>query len=248
MSEKTPAPTPESTPAGPEAVPAGPEAASAGPEAASAEPEAAPRPSGPIPVSPAVHKRLTTGLGGFTLAIAACLLLVAVIYAITPRSTTEILPIVDYRSQLWAMSNDAPYRVWAPEGLPDRWRPTSSRVSGLNEKGRPVAWHLGFVTPSDEHAALEQSNEKAEPFIRRMTNDRIPDGAQQVAGAQWTRYVAESRKQNSLVRTLPNGVSVVVTGTASFEELAALASSLKEQRKGEVPLPTSPASPGTPRS
>ncbi|MGK5555427.1 DUF4245 domain-containing protein [Actinomadura kijaniata] len=255
MSEKTPAPTPESAPADPEAVPAEPEAASAepeaepaGPEAEPAAPGAAPRPAGPIPVSPAVHKRLTTGLGGFTLAIAACLLLVAVIYAITPRSTTEILPVVDYRSQLWAMSNDAPYRVWAPEGLPARWRPTSSRVSGLNDKGKPVAWHLGFVTPSDEHAALEQSDEKAEPFVRRMTNDRIPDGAQQVAGAQWTRYVAESRKQNSLVRTLPNGVTVVVTGTAPFEELATLASSLKELRKGEVPLPTSPSPSGTPRS
>jgi hypothetical protein len=202
--------------------------------------------TGPVRVSPAVYKRLTTGLGGFTMAMGACLLLVAAIYLITPRSHQEVLPTVDYQSQLWAMRSDAPYTVYAPENLPPTWRPTSSRLHGLGEGKGPVAWHLGFVTPSDEYAALEQSNEKASEYVPRMTNNKKPIGTQQVDGVTWTKYHRKDKKANSLARTLPNGVSLVVTGTASYEELAVLAASLKPQPRttGGVPVPT--ASPSNP--
>ncbi|MFC6934141.1 DUF4245 domain-containing protein [Actinomadura yumaensis] len=192
-------------------------------------------------MSAAVHKRLTTGLGGFTLAIAACLLIVAAIWAITPRGTKEVLPTVDYGSQLWAMSKDAPYTVHAPQGLAPGWRPTSSRLHGLEGGGQPVAWHLGFVTPADEYAALEQSNEPAAKYVPRMTNSKNAIGAQQVAGTTWAKYYRKDKKQNSLARTLPDGVSLVVTGTASFEELAVLAGSLKPQPKQNASLAPSPA-------
>ncbi|WP_231330233.1 DUF4245 domain-containing protein [Actinomadura graeca] len=199
----------------------------------------------PIPVSPAVHKRLTTGLGGFTMAMGACLLIVLAIFVITPRSNKEVLPTVDYGSQLWAMRNDAPYTAYAPEGLPPGWRPTSSRLHGLDEAGKkPVAWHLGFVTPSDEYAALEQSNEKASDYVPRMTNNRNPLGTQQVGGVTWTKYHRKDKKANSLARTLPDGVSLVVTGTASYEELAILAASLKPLvKQGASPKPSASPTP-----
>ncbi|WP_243712912.1 DUF4245 domain-containing protein [Actinomadura sp. 6K520] len=200
-----------------------------------------------IEVSPAVHKRLTTGLGGFTMAMAACLVLVLAIYAVTPRSDEQILPTVDYSAQLWAMSNDAPFTVYAPEGLSERWRPTSSRLHGLGKGGdEPVAWHLGFVTPGDEYAALEQSNEKASEYIPRMTNSSVPIGTHQVGGDVWNKYHRKDKKANSLARTLPDGTSLVVTGTATYEELAVLAASLKPQSKDGAPLtPTGAATPGS---
>ncbi|MFI6517154.1 DUF4245 domain-containing protein [Spirillospora sp. NPDC050679] len=238
MSDKTsdPVTQPAAEPAAePATVPAAGAAAPTEAPAGQAAPAAS---RGTVEVSPGVYKRLTSGLSGFTLAMGACLLLVAVIYAITPRSTEEVLPTVDYRSQLWAMRNDAPYTVHAPEGLPAGWRPTSSRLNGLNKPGEPVAWHLGFVTPSDEYAALEQSNEKASEYVKRMTNNKNSSGTQQVAGQTWTRYFRKDKKQNSLARTLPNGVSIVVAGTASYEELAVLAASLKPQAKDGAPLPT----------
>ncbi|MGH3239925.1 MAG: DUF4245 domain-containing protein [Spirillospora sp.] len=208
------------------------------------------RPAEPavIAVSPGVHKRLTSGLGGFTMAIGACLLVVLVIYGITPRSNEEVLPTVDYGTQLWAMRNDAPYTSYAPEGLSSRWRPTSSRLDGLEEGGKkPVAWHLGFVTPSDEYAALEQSNQKASEYVPRMTNSSKAIGTQQVNGVAWTKYHRKDKKANSLARTLLDGVSLVVTGTASYEELAFLAASLKPQSKAKVGL-TPSATPTLPRS
>ena len=194
-----------------------------------------------VRVSPAVHKRLTTGLGGFALAMAVCLLLVGGAYLVTPRSDEELLPTVDYNPQLWAMRSDAPYTVHAPEGLPKGWRPTSSRVHGLNGDG-PVAWHLGFVTPSDEYAALEQSNEKASAYVPRMTNIKKSIGTMQVGGASWAKHFRKDKNARSLVRTLPDGVTLVVTGTASFEELAVLAGALRPQPKQGATLQPSPRS------
>lgn len=214
------------------------------PQGDAAPGQAAPAGRPVIQVSPGVHKRLTTGLGGFALAMGACLLLVLAIYVITPRSNKEVLPTVDYGSQLWAMRNDAPYTVYSPENLGPRWRPTSSRLTGLDSGGqKPVAWHLGFVTPSDEYAALEQSNEKASEYVPRMTNSSKPIGTQQVNGVTWTKYHRKDKKANSLARTLPGGVSLVVTGTASYAELAILAASLKPQKKDGKLAPSASATP-----
>lgn len=249
MTDKTPSSAPDAEAAPPEAAPpeaAAPEAAApeARPETDAQRERPAERPV--VEVSPGVYKRLTTGLGGFTMAMGACLLIVLAVYVVTPRSDEEVLPTVDYSSQLWAMRNDAPYLVHAPEGLPANWRPNSSRVNGLDAEGKdPVAWHLGFVTPSDEYAALEQSNEKASQFVPRMANSSQPVGTQQVNGVSWTKYHRKDKKANTLARTLPNGVSVVVTGTASYTELAVLAGALKEQAKNGGPTPPATATPAS---
>ncbi|GAA2138101.1 DUF4245 domain-containing protein [Actinomadura napierensis] len=202
---------------------------------------------GVVKVSPAVYKRLTTGLGGFTLAMGACLLLVLAIFVITPRDNKEVLPTVDYASQLWALRSDAPFTVYAPEGLPARWRPTSSRLHGLDTGGKqPVAWHLGFVTPDGEYAALEESNEKADAYVPRMTNSSKPIGTMLVGGESWAKYHRNDKKANSLARPGPGGMSIVVTGTASYEELAVLAASLKPQpRQGGGPAPSASPTQGS---
>ncbi|GEM_PF-378783 len=202
------------------------------------------RAEGPYEVSPGVYKRLTTGLGGYALAMLTCLLLVGLVVLISPREHTENLPTVDYGVHLARLRADAPYTPYAPEGLPSTWRATSSRLSGLDggDDEDPVAWHLGMVTPSDEYAALEQSDEQpVSEYLWRMTNSREPVGVQQVAGQTWQRYYRRDKNQRSLVRTLP-GLTLVVTGTASYEELAVLAASLKPQPK-DTAAPSPSAAP-----
>lgn len=215
--------------------------------APSAEPvESTPGGRPVVEVSPGVHKRLTTGLGGFAMAMGACLVLVLAIYAVAPRGGEEAVRTVDYASQLWAMRSDAPYTVHAPEGLPATWRPTSSRLTGLGSGGKePVAWHLGFVTPGGEYAALEQSDEKASEFVPRMANSSKPTGTQTVNGVAWTKYYNKGKKDNTLARTLPDGTSLVVTGTASYAELAVLAAALKPQAKNGGLTPPATATPGS---
>lgn len=188
-------------------------------------------PEGPIEVSPSVYRRLTSGLPGFTVAMLVCLGVVGLVMLITPRRNEDALPRVDYRGDLAGLVTVAPYTVQAPEGLPVQWFPTSSRLTG-KENG-PVAWHLGFYTPQKQYAALEESNERpdgAGNFVDRMTSQGHPDGTAQVAGATWDRTFRPDKKQRSLVRRLP-GITLVVTGTASYQELAVLAGSLKPQAK-----------------
>lgn len=182
-------------------------------------------------VSDGTYKRLTSGVGQFALAIGACLALVGVIMLLTPRTNKQTLPHVDASSAAEAMRLTAPYVSYAPQGLPAGWRATSSRLSGAEG---PVAWHLGFLTSSDQYAALEESNERpADAFVKRMTNVDPLDpkslvGTRQIAGGAWNEYFRKDKRQNSLVRELPT-VTLVVTGTASYDELAVLAASLKPQ-------------------
>ncbi|MFC5182045.1 DUF4245 domain-containing protein [Actinomadura harenae] len=232
MSDDSPAPTTTSEQPSPSG--ASPEGA---PDAASARPEGAGNGAGgagegpaqpeSVQVSPGVYKRLTTGLAGFATAIVACLLLVGVIYLITPRANKELLPTIDYGSQEWALAHNGPYQAWGPQGLPAGWRATSARLTGLGEKGGPVQWHLGFIAPSGQYAALEESNEKAAEYVPRMTNSKAATGTRAVSGITWDTYFRRDKKANSLARTLPDGVSVVVTGTAGYDELAVLAAALK---------------------
>ncbi|MEV4253162.1 DUF4245 domain-containing protein [Spirillospora sp. NPDC049652] len=239
MSDESPAPTTTSEqprPSGPR-----PEGGAAG----SARPAAAPQDAAgtasqprSVQVSPGIYKRLTTGLGGFASAIVACLLLVGVIFLITPRSNKELLPTVDYGSQAWALAHNGPYQAWGPQGLPAGWRATSARLTGLGEKGKPVQWHLGFLAPSGQYAALEESNEKAKEYVPRMTNSKNALGSRTVNGVTWDTYFRRDKKANSLARTLPDGVSIVVTGTASYDELAVLAAALKPLDKNGTSVVT----------
>jgi hypothetical protein len=185
---------------------------------------------GAAAVSPSTYRRLTSGMAGMTLAMLACLA-VGLLIVITPRRNHDAMPHVDYSGDLTGLVATAPYQVLAPEGLPRQWNSTSSRLTG--KAGGPVSWHLGYNTPSDQYAALEESNETpdgAGHFIDRMTSQGHPDGTAQVAGATWAKTFRPDKKQRSLVRRLP-GVTIVLTGTASYDELAVLAGALKPQAR-----------------
>ena len=188
-------------------------------------------PEGPVTVSAGTYKRLVSGVPSFIMAMLACLALVGLVVLITPQRNEGALPRADYRGDLSGLTAIAPYQVQAPQGLAPQWYPTSTRLSGSS--GGPVSWHLGFYTPAKEYAALEEGNETPDGpghFVDRMTSQGRADGTAQIVGATWARTFRPDKKQRSLVRRLP-GLTLVVTGTASYEELAVLAGSLRPQPK-----------------
>lgn len=199
---------------------------------------AAKEPEGPLVVSPSLYKRLTSGFPSFVMAMLACLVVVGLVILITPGRNEGAMPRADYQSDLSGLTAIAPYQAQAPQGLPQKWLPTSTRLSG--HAGGPISWHLGFYSPQKEYAALEESNETPDGpgnFVDRMTSQGRPDGTAQIAGATWNREFRSDKKQRSLVRKLP-GMTLIVTGTASYDELAVLAGSLRPQ-----PKPSSAATP-----
>lgn len=191
-------------------------------------------------VSEGFLKRYLSGPGQFAIAVAACFAFVLAAYLLTPGSPDDARPkTVDYSFDAKGFARAAEFGTYTPEGLPAGWYATASRLTGAQDEDADLTWHVGFATPDGAHAAVIQSDEKPDGvkgFVRRMTNvpQSGPDqsiGSQTVNGAAWSRYHQRDKRQNSLVLRQP-GNTVVVTGTASWAELAVLAGSLKAQPPG----------------
>ncbi|MFJ2028883.1 DUF4245 domain-containing protein [Streptosporangium sp. NPDC087985] len=171
-------------------------------------------------------ERFTQGLYGYAIAMLVCLAGVGVFLLIAPQSREEHIPQVDFSIDVANMRHSAPYQVWSPDPVPAGWIPTSSRMT--SEKG-VVSWRLGFATAKRSHAMLAQSDEKpAAEFANRMANTSEVVGSVQIGGVTWEQRLRKDKDQRSLVRLLPD-VTVVVTGTAQWDELSALAGSIKQQ-------------------
>ncbi|MGV9328084.1 DUF4245 domain-containing protein [Streptosporangium sandarakinum] len=173
-------------------------------------------------------RRFTQGFYGYAFAMLVCLAAVGLFLLVTPQSRTEHIPRIDYSMDVANLRRTAPYEVWAPSQVPAGWIPTSSRTA--QEKGT-TTWRLGFATARRSHAMLAQSNEKpAADFASRMANTTEVTGNVQIGGATWEQRFRKDKNQRSLVRLLPDA-TVVVTGTAQWDELTTLAASLKQQPK-----------------
>ncbi len=172
-------------------------------------------------------RRRTAAVGSLLAAVVTCLILCALLIVATPRPATQIAVPVSYQADLVKFRGAAPYQVVAPRSLPAGWQPVSSRLTVV--PGGAVSWHLGFVTPSGGIASLEESNESPAQFILRMTSDgNILPGVWS-GGAWWSRRWRPDKDQRSLSRSAPGAFTVVVTGTAGWQELYALAGSLGQQ-------------------
>ncbi|HEX6467662.1 MAG TPA: DUF4245 domain-containing protein [Streptosporangiaceae bacterium] len=160
-------------------------------------------------------------------AVAASAVLVVGLWLLVVGVGRQPPPRADVDREAARLGALAPYPPYVPGGLPAGWRPVSTRITG-SAADRPVAWHLEYVTPQGAYAALEESDEDPAAFVPRMANRDRPVGTQQVAGASWDRYYRPDKRQYSLARRLP-GVTLVVTGTAAYDELATLAAALRSR-------------------
>jgi hypothetical protein len=162
--------------------------------------------------------------------VLTCLVLSAVAIVAVPLQHATAPVRVGYRSDLAKLVRDARYTVVAPAGLPPSWTPVSSvlAVGGANGPGT-LTWHLGYMTPSGTLASLEETDARAAEFIRRMTNSGPIEQPVRLAGQTWSTRWTAGRDQRSMYLTSPQGVTVVVTGNASWNDLATLAASLHAQ-------------------
>ncbi|MEU3664962.1 MULTISPECIES: DUF4245 domain-containing protein [Streptomyces] len=147
---------------------------------------------------------------------------VAGIYVFVPHDDkADPTHTVDYRVETLTARRAAPYPVAAPVGLPEQWRATSVTY----ERTKADAWHLGFLDPEQQYAAVEQSSDTSVKYLERVTRNATASGqTQQVGDAAWERW--EGEKYDALVRR-EQGHVTVVTGTASFEQLGTLAAALE---------------------
>lgn len=172
----------------------------------------------------AEKKRGTQTIRDMVFSVAVVALAAGVIYLFIPHDEDkDPVRVVDYSVEVKTASRAAPFPVATPRGLSEEWRATSVRFEGAGSHG--AAWHLGFVSPDDEYAAVEQSDAGPKAFVDDVTYGAGKTGRTvRLAGETWTRYAGE--KYDALVRTEPE-VTTVVTGTAPMEQLKQLAAALE---------------------
>lgn len=174
--------------------------------------------------------RMSQTTRDMTLSLLVVIGVVALVYFFTASTPDPVVRVVDYVPTATAARSTGAFDVALPVGLGPQWRATSVRYTPSLDDPKFATWHLGFLNPSDQYVALEQSNLGDPGFIKESTADGKRDGTQTVpasqVGTDWTRYYSETRGHRSLV-SKSDGITTVVTGTVSYEELADFATSLR---------------------
>ncbi|WP_251054612.1 DUF4245 domain-containing protein [Streptomyces sp. ISL-66] len=155
-------------------------------------------------------------------------LVVGGIYMFIPHDEkADPTRVVDYRVETLTARRAAPYPLAAPVGLPKEWRATSVGFAAKDAS----AWHLGFLDPQQQYVAVEQSTDTTAGYIGKVTQRAKATGqTQQVGDQAWERWDGE--QYDALVRQ-EQGYVTVVTGTASFEQLGAMAATLEFKQGAE---------------
>jgi hypothetical protein len=175
-------------------------------------------------------RRFTQGFYGYAVALFVCLAAAGLFLLVAPQGRDEHIPRRDYSITVANFGSTVPYAVWAPRQDPPGWIPNSNKIAKGENNAQVL--YLGYATAKREHAMFVQSNEQpAAGFASRMANSDKAVGTQQVGGVAWEQRYREDKNQRSLVRVLPD-VTLVITGTAGWPELAELAGLLQERPKG----------------
>jgi hypothetical protein len=159
--------------------------------------------------------------------MAVVLLAVGVVVAITLRSPGQAIRVVDYRSLAQQTAPFAPFRLLLPQGLSAGWQATSDYYDPPEVTGIPGVsdWEVGFVTPDRAYAGFDQTQASATVALAGLLTEPTPAGSQRVAGRTWQRVVDQAGTQRALVTTV-GSTTLVVHGTASWQELGDLAEAL----------------------
>jgi hypothetical protein len=173
---------------------------------------------------PAKRARGRESVGDMVRSLSLVLVVVAVVILLTLRDEPhQTVHRVDFSTQLQEARQVTPYDVLAPVGLDAGWKATSVRN---DTEGTALTWHIGFVTPDERYAAVEQSDGPSAAFLDDFVDGATRSGNMTVSGVAWQRLEGGKPELRALVRR-GSGVTTVVTGSASFAELRQLASALR---------------------
>ncbi len=151
------------------------------------------------------------------------LVVVGAILLVTWRPQPDAVRAVDPTSTLITARATAGFPVLYPQGLDAGWVPTSARWDLPADAAPDPAWHVGFVTPDEQYAALGQSATTNPEYLPTQTLGGVPAGA---GPEGWQRYENTAPETTRSLVTIVDGVTIVVSGTASWEVLGDFAERL----------------------
>jgi hypothetical protein len=182
----------------------------------------------PPAVSPAIERanRLNASnmLRSLLPLVVICLLIVA--WANFRSSGDVGVRTVDPSNSVALAAARASYDLLVPQGLDEDYRPTSVRTdAGSAADGDAVTLEIGYLTPQEEFAGFVVSDDPRADPVAAVLDGAQAQGSVEVDGVTWSRSLTE-RDETALSRE-DGGVIVVVTGSASDEELEAVAAAVR---------------------
>ncbi|GAB3356661.1 DUF4245 domain-containing protein [Modestobacter lapidis] len=157
--------------------------------------------------------------------------LILVIVGVTTLRQNPADPVreVDPGPSISLAAERAGYPLLVPQGLPDGWRPTSVRTDAVDgAAGDPVTLEIGWLTPAEQYAGFVISDRRDADPLDDVLADATDAGTTQIGGVTWDRRTTE-RGETALTRT-EGPVTLLITGSAPDEELAALAAAVAPYR------------------
>jgi hypothetical protein len=154
------------------------------------------------------------------LSLLAVLGMVAVLVLIVPRVNSVSGPPVDIHATAVDVQHRTNWPIVEAVGLPQGWTPTSARYVRTTDGFS--TWHAGYQTPSGTYVAVEQTMDPTSRWVEAQTNRAPKVGTLDAGGRTWVKYERDTKVQNSLVDDpkAPGRLTTLVTGTATFEEMA----------------------------
>jgi hypothetical protein len=182
----------------------------------------APRPVD-TPVGPKPRAQQTVGDMVRTLLVVGGFVLFLVVMVWRPWHH-DLVKAVDWRPAASAAAAAKIVPVLGPSRLPKGWQATSARLDTV-EGGR--AWHLGFVTPKNEYAAVGVTNAEPVTYINGVMPGAVESGEVVIDNVTWKTYEVPGAPDHGILRTDAKGVTYAVYGTATYSELTMLLNSLR---------------------
>jgi hypothetical protein len=169
-------------------------------------------------------KRGTEVVGDMLRSLAVVIVVIIPLWLLIPHHTHQHVTVIDYSTELSQARRVAAHPLVAPGGLPATWRPTS--VSSSGGSGMPTVFHLGYVTPAGDYAALEESDGPVGAYLLTLEG-KTPQSLDSVrVGTSSWQQLRGTDGRLALVSTA-TPMTVVVKGTAKLPELETLAASLR---------------------
>lgn len=155
-------------------------------------------------------------VGDMARSLGVTFLFIGFLLAVTHRDHGDGVRTVEWKPVVAQL----PGPLLRPAGLPDGYRVTSARRLSAGKPGL----HIGSLTPAGRYVALEESTRADSDYLQEVAGAVTPDGSQRVGGQLWSRWQRTDR-EGRVTRVLTRAagaVTIVVHGTASWDELAQL--------------------------
>lgn len=161
------------------------------------------------------------------LSLVAVLGMVAVLVLVVPRVNSVSGPPVDVHAVALDVKERSGWPVVEAVGLPDGWTTTSARY--VRTTDGYMTWHAGYQLPSGTYVAVEQTRDPNRAWIDAQTNRAPRAGTLEAAGRTWVKFERDTKVQNSLLHEsqTPGELATLITGTATFDEMAEFATYLR---------------------